>query len=137
MDMDQALLGNIIELAISLPNSFEHFEVSVVQREANIVVHRVARNHSSLGAVSSVDVTGIIGGISTSSAADKVKSVLKHHFIYVFRRVKRMDSLKSPPPESQTMKKVLTIAIIVTTLFYLCCGGFKYAAFGNLHQGTP
>ena len=43
MDMDQALLGNIIELAISLPNSFEHFEVSVVQREANIVAHRVAR----------------------------------------------------------------------------------------------
>ncbi|XP_065635417.1 probable amino acid permease 7 [Quercus suber] len=77
-------------------------------------------NHSSLGAVhmSSVDVTGIIGGISTSSAADK-------------------DTLKSPPPESQTMKKVLTIAIIVMTLFYLCCGSFKYAAFGNLHQGTP
>nr|POE55027.1 pentatricopeptide repeat-containing protein [Quercus suber] len=67
---------------------------------------------------SAVDVTGIIGGISTSSAADK-------------------DTLKSPPPESQTMKKVLTIAIIVMTLFYLCCGSFKYAAFGNLHQGTP
>ena len=44
MDMDQALLGNIIELAISLPNSFEHFEASVVQREANIVAHRVARH---------------------------------------------------------------------------------------------
>ena len=44
MDMDQALLGNIIELAISLPNSFEHFEASVVQREANIVARRVARH---------------------------------------------------------------------------------------------
>lgn len=44
MAMDQALLGNIIEVAISLLNSFEHTEVSVVQREANIVAHRVARH---------------------------------------------------------------------------------------------
>lgn len=44
MAMDQALLGNIIEVAISLLNSFEHTEVSVVQREANIVAHRVAKH---------------------------------------------------------------------------------------------
>ena len=41
------------------------------------------------------------------------------------------DTLKSPPPENQTMKKASKIAILITTFFYLCCGCFGYAAFGN------
>jgi amino acid permease len=46
------------------------------------------------------------------------------------------DTLKSPPPENQTMKKASTIAITVTTFFYLCCGGFGYAAFGDATPGN-
>ncbi|KAK7826467.1 putative amino acid permease 7 [Quercus suber] len=46
------------------------------------------------------------------------------------------DTLKSPPPENQTMKKASTIAIVVTTLFYLSCGGFGYAAFGDDTPGN-
>ena len=46
------------------------------------------------------------------------------------------DTLKSPPPESQTMKKATTISIIVTTFFYLFCGGFGYAAFGDATPGN-
>ena len=46
------------------------------------------------------------------------------------------DTLRSPPPENQTMKKASTIAIIVTTLFYLSCGGFGYAAFGDDSPGN-
>nr|POE74906.1 putative amino acid permease 7 [Quercus suber] len=45
-------------------------------------------------------------------------------------------TLKSPPTENQTMKKASTIAIIVTTLFYLSCGGFGYAAFGDDSPGN-
>lgn len=44
------------------------------------------------------------------------------------------DTLKSPPPENKTMKKASTIATIGTTFFYLFCGGFGYAAFG---ENTP
>ncbi|KAL0000370.1 hypothetical protein SO802_014151 [Lithocarpus litseifolius] len=46
------------------------------------------------------------------------------------------DTLRSPPPENQTMKKASTIAIIVTTLFYLSCGGFGYAASGDDSPGN-
>lgn len=46
------------------------------------------------------------------------------------------DTLKSPPPESETMKKASTLAITVTTLFYLFCGGFGYAAFGDDTPGN-
>ncbi|CAK7323956.1 unnamed protein product [Dovyalis caffra] len=41
------------------------------------------------------------------------------------------DTLKSPPPENKAIKKVSMIAVIITTFFYLCCGWFGYAAFGN------
>lgn len=46
------------------------------------------------------------------------------------------DTLKSPPPENKTMKKASIFAILITTFFYLCCGCFGYAAFGNDTPGN-
>lgn len=46
------------------------------------------------------------------------------------------DTLKSPPAEDQTMKKASMAAIFITTFFYLCCGCFGYAAFGNDTPGN-
>ncbi|KAK1580834.1 hypothetical protein Q3G72_000506 [Acer saccharum] len=37
------------------------------------------------------------------------------------------DTLKSPPPENKTMKKASTVAIFITTFFYLCCECIGYA----------
>ncbi|KAK0599099.1 hypothetical protein LWI29_002369 [Acer saccharum] len=34
------------------------------------------------------------------------------------------------------MKKASTISITVTTIFYLLCGGFGYAAFGDATPGN-
>ncbi|TKY53479.1 Amino acid permease 8 [Spatholobus suberectus] len=34
------------------------------------------------------------------------------------------------------MKKASMIAILITTFFYLCCGCFRYAAFGNQTPGN-
>ncbi|CAL5392377.1 unnamed protein product [Camellia sinensis] len=46
------------------------------------------------------------------------------------------DTLKSPPPENRTMKKASISAIFITTFFYLCCGCFGYAAFGDKTPGN-
>ncbi|KAK3009638.1 hypothetical protein RJ639_015177 [Escallonia herrerae] len=46
------------------------------------------------------------------------------------------DTLKSPPPENETMKKASIVALCTTTFFYLCCGGFGYAAFGDQTPGN-
>lgn len=54
--------------------------------------------------------------------------------IWNFECVK--DTLKSPPSETETMKKASIISIITTTLFYLLCGGFGYAAFGDNTPGN-
>lgn len=44
--------------------------------------------------------------------------------------------MKSPPAESETMKRASTISICITTFFYLSCGGFGYAAFGDQTPGN-
>lgn len=46
------------------------------------------------------------------------------------------DTLRPNPPEKATMKKASVVAVFTTTFFYLCCGGFGYAAFGNSTPGN-
>lgn len=46
------------------------------------------------------------------------------------------DTLKTPPPENQTMKKASTISVAITTFFYLVCGWAGYAAFGDNTPGN-
>lgn len=46
------------------------------------------------------------------------------------------DTIKAPPTESKTMKKASLISVIVTTIFYMLCGCFGYAAFGDFSPGN-
>jgi len=46
------------------------------------------------------------------------------------------DTLRSRPLENQTMKKASLVAILITTFFYLFCGCFGHAAFGNETPGN-
>ncbi|RZB51040.1 putative amino acid permease 7 isoform B [Glycine soja] len=85
---------------------------------------------------------GSIEGIPTSSGIEKLWLVAQAlgdiAFSYPFSviLIEIQDTLKSPPPENVTMKRASTISVIVTTFFYLCCGCFGYAAFGNDTPGN-
>ncbi|POO02893.1 Amino acid transporter, transmembrane domain containing protein, partial [Trema orientale] len=87
-------------------------------------------------------VEGSIRGISTSNATEKVWLISQAlgdvAFAYPFSLIlfEIQDTLESPPPESQTMKKASIISIVVTTMFYLLCGGSGYAAFGDHTPGN-
>ncbi|KAL5735568.1 hypothetical protein ACOSQ2_030356 [Xanthoceras sorbifolium] len=87
-------------------------------------------------------VKGSISGIRTSSAVEKMWLVsqalgdIAFAYPYSLVLIEIQDTLKSPPPENQTMKKASTISITVTTIFYLLCGGFGYAAFGDDTPGN-
>lgn len=41
------------------------------------------------------------------------------------------DTIRSPPSESKTMKKASMFGVSITTVFYMLCGCFGYAAFGD------
>lgn len=46
------------------------------------------------------------------------------------------DTLKSPPPENKTMKKVALASNLTCSIFYLSVGCVGYAAFGNHAPGN-
>ena len=48
----------------------------------------------------------------------------------------KQDTVKSPPSESKTMKKASFISVAVTSIFYMLCGCFGYAAFGDASPGN-
>ncbi|KAJ4963665.1 hypothetical protein NE237_023604 [Protea cynaroides] len=86
-------------------------------------------------------LTGVVVGIDVSGA-DKVwwtfHALGNIAFAYSFAAVlvEIQDTLKSSPPENQVMKKASLVAISTTTLFYMMCGCFGYAAFGNDAPGN-
>ncbi|XP_009609944.1 putative amino acid permease 7 isoform X2 [Nicotiana tabacum] len=87
-------------------------------------------------------IKGSIVGVPAKSAAQKIWLVFQalgdiaFAYPYSIILLEIQDTLKSPPPENQTMKKASMSAIVITTFFYLCCSGFGYAAFGNDTPGN-
>ncbi|KAG9455406.1 hypothetical protein H6P81_008310 [Aristolochia fimbriata] len=87
-------------------------------------------------------IKGSVGGVTQVSAAHKLWSVTQAigdiAFAYPYSTIllEIQDTLKSPPAENRTMKKASMISIFITTFFYLCCGCFGYAAFGNDTPGN-
>ncbi|KAJ9562881.1 hypothetical protein OSB04_008041 [Centaurea solstitialis] len=94
------------------------------------------------GAFGNGKIKGSIGGVPSDKPIQKVWLVAQaigdiafaYPFPLIFLEIQ--STLKSPPPEEVTMKKASRIAIFTTTLFYLCCGGSGYAAFGNATPGN-
>ncbi|WOL12079.1 putative amino acid permease 7 [Canna indica] len=87
-------------------------------------------------------IKGGIGGIAMPSTSQKVWRIsqalgdIAYAYPYSVILFDIQDTLKSPPPENQTMKKASTVSIFITTFFYLCCGCFGYAAYGDETPGN-
>uniref|UniRef100_A0A453PFW3 Amino acid transporter transmembrane domain-containing protein n=1 Tax=Aegilops tauschii subsp. strangulata TaxID=200361 RepID=A0A453PFW3_AEGTS len=85
-------------------------------------------------------IKGGIGGIPLASPMQKVWRVaqslgdIAFAYPYTLVLLEIEDTLRSPPAESITMKAASRASIAITTFFYLGCGCFGYAAFGD---GTP
>ncbi|KAE8724705.1 Amino acid permease 2 [Hibiscus syriacus] len=92
---------------------------------------------------------GILSGISigtrtragTVTGMHKIWRILQalgaiaFAYSYSVILIEIQDTVKSPPAEYKTMKRATLFSIIVTTVFYLLCGSFGYAAFGDLSPG--
>ncbi|KAL7143569.1 hypothetical protein ABFS83_08G200500 [Erythranthe nasuta] len=88
------------------------------------------------------EIRGDLSGVSTSTVAEKVwlssQAIgdIAFAFTYNVILLDIEDTLKAPPPENKTMKKASSIAILITSFFFLCCGCSGYAAFGNQAPGN-
>ncbi|XP_020221166.1 probable amino acid permease 7 [Cajanus cajan] len=85
---------------------------------------------------------GSITGIPATNIANKLWLVFQalgdiaFAYPYALLLLEIQDTLRSHPPENRIMKKAFMVAIIMKTFFYLCCGCFGYAAFGNDTPGN-
>lgn len=70
-----------------------------------------------------------VSNVKQNYANSKIKK-MNYDFVLL------QDTLKSNPPENQTMKKATVTGISITTLFYALCGLLGYAAFGNNAPGN-
>ncbi|XP_056177169.1 probable amino acid permease 7 [Syzygium oleosum] len=98
-----------------------------------------------LGVAKVVENGKILGSTGGVPAADPAKKTwlafqamgdIAFAYPYSLVLLEIQDTLKSPPAENKTMKKASVIAIVITTFFYLCCGCFGYAAFGDVTPGS-
>ncbi|XP_074590765.1 putative amino acid permease 7 isoform X2 [Curcuma longa] len=115
----------------------------------SVVAAIMSFTYSSIGFVLGVAkvigngmIKGGISGVPMPSKAQKVWRVsqalgdIAFAYPYSLIVLEIQDTLKSPPPENQTMKRASMISIFLTTFFYLSCGCFGYAAFGNATPGN-
>ncbi|KAK7277009.1 hypothetical protein RIF29_18158 [Crotalaria pallida] len=137
------LLFGVIQIVLSqIPNFHNIKWLSVVAAIMSFAYSSIGVGLSLFQTIENGHVEGSIEGISTSSATEKLWLVAQAlgdiSFSYPFSTIliEIQDTLKSPPPENQTMNKASTISVIITTFFYLGCACAGYAAFGNDTPGN-
>ncbi|CAN6457887.1 unnamed protein product [Victoria cruziana] len=87
-------------------------------------------------------IYGNIRGVQMATTAQKVWRIsqaigdIAFSFPYSFILLEIQDTLRSKPPENMIMKRASIVSISITTLFYLSCGCFGYAAFGDDAPGN-
>ncbi|KAF2291352.1 hypothetical protein GH714_023153 [Hevea brasiliensis] len=98
-------------------------------------IAKVAENGKFMGSL-----TGI--SIDTVSQTQKIwrsfqaLGDIAFAYSYSFILIEIQDTIKSPPSEAKTMKKATLVSVAVTTFFYMLCGCFGYAAFGDMSPGN-
>ncbi|KAB1208599.1 Amino acid permease 1 [Morella rubra] len=86
-------------------------------------------------------VTGVTAGVDVTTSQkvwNSLQAIGNIAFAYSYSNVliEIQDTLKSSPPENGEMKKATTVAVSITSVFYLLCGSLGYAAFGKDAPGN-
>ncbi|XP_008802898.1 amino acid permease 8-like [Phoenix dactylifera] len=100
-----------------------------------LCISKLASHGSVGGTILGVKV-GIDGVSATTKTWDSLQALGNIAFAYTYAMllVEIQDTVKSPPPENQTMRRASLYAIGVTAALYISLGCIGYAALGN---GTP
>ncbi|KAK4575490.1 hypothetical protein RGQ29_026452 [Quercus rubra] len=137
------LLFGLVQIVMSQIPDFHKMEwLSVVAAMMSFTYSFIGIALGFAKVIENGKIMGSITGVPASTLANKLWLVFEAFgdiaFAYPYSIIvlEIQDTLKSPPPENQTMKRASMVAIFVTTCFYLCCGCFGYAAFGNDTPGN-
>ncbi|KAJ4981095.1 hypothetical protein NE237_031932 [Protea cynaroides] len=98
---------------------------------------KFASHHKFRGTLIGVN-PGVNGISETTKVWHSFQALGNIAFAYTFAMllVEIQDTIKSPPPENETMKKASLYGLGVTTIFYVSLGCVGYMAFGNNVPGN-
>ncbi|XAR67315.1 hypothetical protein NMG60_11002022 [Bertholletia excelsa] len=135
------LFFGIAQAMVSQIPSFRKTKwLSVIAAIMSFSYSTIGSTLSLAKAIGDGKIKGSVGGAPTSTSIQKLWLVsqalgnIAFAFPFSVILIEIQDTLK--PPELVTMKEASTVAISITTFFYLCCGGFGYAAFGDSAPGN-
>ncbi|KAK3425210.1 hypothetical protein EUGRSUZ_F02003 [Eucalyptus grandis] len=137
------LLFGIVEILLSQIPDFRSIEwLSIFAAVMSFSYALIGSGLGFLKVIENGTIKGSISGVPASSNLKKLwlafEALADVAFAYPYTLIvlEIQDTLKSSPPENQTMKAASLKAIVITTFFYLCCGCFGYAAFGDSTPGN-
>ncbi|CAM0907162.1 unnamed protein product [Alopecurus aequalis] len=131
-DFDQVWWLSIVAAIMSFTYSIIGLSLGIAQ---------VAQNKAIQGSIMGISV-GAVTKAGTVTPMQKIWRNLQalgdiaFAYSYSIILIEIQDTLRSPPPETRTMRKATVISISVTTAFYLMCGCAGYAAFGDDAPGN-
>ncbi|KAK4795538.1 hypothetical protein SAY86_027864 [Trapa natans] len=137
------IIFGIVQIVMSqIPDFHDMTWLSWVSAIMSLVYSTIGLGLSFAQVIGDRRIKGGIRGVTDSTPAKKVWTVFEAignvAFAYPFALIllEIQNTLRSPPPENQTMKKASKISLLATTFFYFCCGCFGYAAFGDSTPGN-
>lgn len=137
------LLFGAAQLVLSfIPNFHNMAWLSVVAAIMSFTYSSIGLGLGLAKTIGNGTIKGGLAGVAMPTPMQKVWRVaqaigdIAFAYPYTIVVLEIQDTLKSPPPESETMQKGNAIAVLTTTFFYLCVGCFGYAAFGNAAPGN-
>ncbi|GAB4849824.1 Probable amino acid permease 7 [Ancistrocladus abbreviatus] len=142
-DSTYILLFGFVQIIMSQIPNFHNMEwLSVTAAAMSFSYSIIALVLGFAKVIGNGMIEGNVAGVAASSAGEKLSLVFQAlgdiAFAYPYSTIvlEIQDTLKSTPPAKQTMKAASLVSVLITTFFYLCCGGFGYAAFGDDTPGN-
>ncbi|XP_004500168.1 probable amino acid permease 7 isoform X2 [Cicer arietinum] len=137
------MLFGLVQIVMSfIPDLHNMTWVSVVAAVMSFTYSFIGLGLGMATFIKNGAIMGSVTGVPTAKITDKIWLIFQalgdiaYSYPYSMLFLEIQDTLESPPAENQTMKKASMTAIFITTFFYLCCGCFGYAAFGNATPGN-
>ncbi|XP_065882015.1 amino acid permease 3-like [Euphorbia lathyris] len=146
MNANPYMIGfGIAEIFLSqIPDFDQLWWLSIVAAVMSFTYSAIGLALGVIQVVQNGKVLGSMTGISADSVTETQKiwrsfqalGNIAFAYSYSVILIEIQDTIKSPPAESKTMKKATLVSVTVTTLFYMLCGCFGYAAFGDKSPGN-
>ncbi|KAM3390407.1 hypothetical protein ACQJBY_012167 [Aegilops geniculata] len=137
------LLFGVAQLVLSfIPNFHSMAWLSVVAAVMSFTYSTIGLGLGLSKTIGDGVVRGSVAGVPMHTPMQKVWRVsqaigdIAFAYPYSIVLLEIQDTLRSSPPEGDTLRKGNVIAMLATTFFYLCVGCFGYAAFGDAAPGN-